>query len=127
MHDWLTELVSTPVNDYPGFEAALTFLPALPPDDVVELLNERAGRLEFELAQIASSRELIEKRGLPRLFWVELEFHKVLREAELGYILELVREIETGTLDGLKWWRDMHENPGEVISLPPLEDGSWQR
>ena len=27
MHDWLTELVSTPVKDYPGFEAALRSFP----------------------------------------------------------------------------------------------------
>ena len=50
-HDWLTDLISTPVKDYPGFEAALSFLPALPPEDVVELLTERAQRLELELAQ----------------------------------------------------------------------------
>src|SRR5450631_3037987 len=63
MHDWLTDLISTPVKDYPAFEAALSFLPALPPDDVVELLAERAQRLEFELAQSAASRELVEKQG----------------------------------------------------------------
>ena len=73
-HDWLTDLISTPVKDYPSFEAALSFLPALPPDDVVGLLRERAQRLEFELAQAQASRELIEKKRLPRLFWVEEEF-----------------------------------------------------
>ena len=30
-HDWLTDLISTPVKEYPSFEAALSFLPALPP------------------------------------------------------------------------------------------------
>lgn len=50
-HDWLTELVSTPEKEYPAFEAALSFLPALPPDDVVALLGERARYLEVESAQ----------------------------------------------------------------------------
>jgi len=112
-HDWLTDLISTPVKDYPAFEAALSFLPALPPDDVVALLNERAQRLEFELAQSAASRELVEKQGLPRLFWVEDEFRTVLREAELHYVSTLVRAIESGTLDGLEWWRAVHAGPGE--------------
>ena len=31
-HDWLTDLISTPVKEYPSFEAALSFLPALPPE-----------------------------------------------------------------------------------------------
>ena len=38
-HDWLTDLISTPVKDFTSFEAALSFLPALPPDDVVDLLS----------------------------------------------------------------------------------------
>ena len=27
VHDWLTDLISTPVNDFTAFEAALSFLP----------------------------------------------------------------------------------------------------
>src|SRR3984893_19035820 len=42
VHDWLTELISTPVRDYPAFQAALSFLPALPPADVTALLPRRA-------------------------------------------------------------------------------------
>ena len=89
-HDWLTELLSTPVKDYTAFEAALSFLPALPPDDVVALLRERAQHLEIELAREGGTRELIEKARLPRLFWVEEEFRTVLREAELDYVRRLV-------------------------------------
>lgn len=119
MHDWLTDLISTPVKDYPEFEAALSFIPALPPDDVVALLHERAQRLEFELAQMTSSRELIEKQGLPRLFWVEAEFRAVLRDAELAYVRTLARQIESGTLEGIEWWREVHEHAGELAWLPP--------
>src|SRR5215469_15771096 len=49
MQDWLTDLLSTPAKEYPAFQAALSFLPALPPDDVAALLSERASRLEAEL------------------------------------------------------------------------------
>jgi DNA-binding PadR family transcriptional regulator len=127
MHDWLTELVSTPVKDYPGFEAALTFLPALPPGDVVNLLRERAQRLEIELAQTASARDLVEKRGLPRLFWTEAEFHQVLREAELRYVRELVDDIENGTLGGLAWWREAHgPDGGAAVASSLLEDEGWK-
>jgi DNA-binding PadR family transcriptional regulator len=124
-HDWLTDLVSTPEKDYPAFEAALSFLPALPPDDVVALLGERARYLEVELAQASASRELFEKARLPRLFWVEDEFRTVLREAELGFVRHLISEIESGSLDGLEWWRTIHAT-GEPEWIPaPLADG-WQ-
>ncbi len=115
-HDWLTELLSTPVNDYPSFEAGLSFLPALPPEVVASLLRERAGRLEIELAQGEATRELAEKLGLPRLLWVEAEFRGRLREAELAYVLELVRDVEDGSLEGLEWWRAIHgdDAPGGI-------------
>ena len=118
MHDWLTGIISTPVKEYPEFEAGLSFLPALAPGDAVDLLKQRAQRLEFELAELGSTRELVENQGLPRLFWVEAEFHTVLREAELEYVRKLANEIETGILDGFEWWQEVHEHPGTVV-LPP--------
>jgi DNA-binding PadR family transcriptional regulator len=123
MHDWLTDLISTPVNDYPEFEAALSFLPALPPADVVDLLRERAQRLEFLLAKMTSSRELCEKQGIPRLFWIEAEFHQALREVELDYVRRLTSEIEVKTLEGLEWWRDAHEHAGDMVSPPLFGEG----
>jgi DNA-binding PadR family transcriptional regulator len=120
LHDWLTDLLSTPVKEYPAFQAALSFLPALPPGDVAALLAERAQHLEAELAQAAATRELAEKAGLPRLLRVEGEFEVVLREAELGYVRRLIADIDSGALEGLDWWREMHERADEPPGLPPL-------
>jgi DNA-binding PadR family transcriptional regulator len=113
VHDWLTELISTPVHEYPAFEAALSFLPALPPDQVVTLLRERAVRLELGLAKDAATLELAHKAGLPRLMFVEHQYETVLAEAELAYVKTLIRDIETGALEGLAWWREIHERPDE--------------
>jgi len=124
-HDWLTDLIATPVNDYPSFEAALSFLPALPPADVVGLLHERAQRLEFELAQCHAGRELVEKKGLPRLFWVESEFRVVLREAELDYVRRLIADIESGSLAGIEWWTAVHEQGADPVVIPPFTDPTW--
>lgn len=125
VHDWLTDLISTPTKEYMNFEAALSFLPALPPDDVVDLLNERAERLEVELAETHASRELVEKKRLPRLFWVEAEYRTVLREAELDYVRRLVREIRGGTLEGIDLWREIHDSDEwPTPSPPPLSSGS---
>ena len=123
VHDWLTELISTPVRDYPAFGAALSFLPALPPDDVLELLAERAHLLELEIAQARALREVADKHGMPRLFWVEGEYVVVLREAELGYVRQLIDDMRAGTLGGLTWWRELHAR-GAGEPAPPLT-GLW--
>jgi len=122
VHDWLTDLISTPVKEYPAFQAALSFLPALPPEDVVTLLAERANRLEVQLARTRGVLELTHKHGLPRLFWVEAEFDTVLREAELGYVRTLIRDIESGALDGTAWWHEIHDLGDEPVSPPRTTD-----
>lgn len=124
MHDWLTDLISTPVNDYPAFQAALSFLPAVPPDDAVMLLRERAQRIETELVQAAAVREMVEKHRLPRLVWVESEFGMVLRRAELEYVRQLADDIESGALDGTDWWRAIHAGglPGPMVPLPLIPE-----
>jgi DNA-binding PadR family transcriptional regulator len=118
MDDWLGELLSTPVKEYPQFEAALSFLPAIPPDEAARLLNERAQRLEIELAQGDALRTLMAKKGLPRLFWVEAEFRLHLAAAELTWVRALADDIVSGDLDGVGWWRDIHEH-GLEPEWPP--------
>jgi DNA-binding PadR family transcriptional regulator len=120
IHDWLTDIMSTPVKDYPSFQAALSFLPALPPDDVITLLAERAQHLEAELAQAGATRELVQKAGVPRLFWVEAQFGMTLREAELAFVHQLIRDIESGALEGADWWREVHDRADEPTWLPPM-------
>lgn len=117
IHDWLTELVGTPVKEYPGFEAALALLAALPPDTVLALLRERSARLEVTIAQANATRELLQKQQVPRLFWVEHEFHTALLDAELAYVCKLADDIDSGSLQGLAWWLTTHDHDGSVA--PP--------
>ena len=83
----------------------MSFLPAIPPEQAVDLLHQRLQHLGIEEAQAAATRELVHKRGLPRLFRVEEEYRGRLRAAEIGYVRSLIRDIESGTFDGADWWR----------------------
>jgi DNA-binding PadR family transcriptional regulator len=116
--DWLADLISTPATEYPQFVAALSFLPALPPRQVIDLLEERLRHLAVEQAQADATREVMDKRGLPRLFRVEDEYRDRLRAAEIDYVRSLVREIESGTLDGAGWWREIHERGFDQVPPP---------
>jgi DNA-binding PadR family transcriptional regulator len=107
--DWLADLLASPVTEYPQFGAALAFLHALPPEQVTDLLHERLRHLAMEEAQGTASQELMYKRGLPRLFWVEDEYRNQIRAAEVSFVRSLLRDIETGTLDGVDWWRQVHQ------------------
>src|ERR687893_773700 len=111
---WLRELLREPVKEYTQFAAGLSFLAALPPEEAVALLKERVRRLERENEEMRLRLEAaIEQWNLPRLFLVESEHELMLREAELGWVREIVEEIEAGRLGSLSEWRALHKGHGE--------------
>jgi DNA-binding PadR family transcriptional regulator len=105
---WLRELLREPVKEYTQFAAGLSFLPGLPPEEVVELLRERVRLLEGETTGMRSRLEdVMGQYNLPRLFIVESEHELMLREAELGWVRGLVEDIEAGKLGSLSEWRSL--------------------
>ncbi|MEV8428046.1 PadR family transcriptional regulator [Streptomyces chartreusis] len=112
MTEWLSDLMAVPAKEYPIFETALSLMGALPPDEVVRLLEERVKALEV---QAASGRGALEKlyETLPRLFLVETEYQLHMVEAQAEWVRGFLEEIRKGTLPGVEPWRRYHET-GEM-------------
>jgi DNA-binding PadR family transcriptional regulator len=106
--DWLSELIGVPVKEYTQFEAGLSLLAALPPDDAVAMLEQRRMQLAMALRQMRSVLALAAEEGLPRLFSIEAEYRVALHEAELEWVEKLIGEITNESLDGLDIWRGFH-------------------
>ncbi len=102
LEDWLTELLGTPVKEYPQFEAALAEMAVLPPAQVRDVLERRVEALEKGLAQ--ERAELAQLPWLPRLFLLENEYHLAVQEAELAWVRGLVRELQEGSFPLMKEW-----------------------
>jgi DNA-binding PadR family transcriptional regulator len=112
VNDWLRELLSVPEREHTSFEAALGEAAALPPDELISLLQQRLaaleeanGRLQAELAALGTE--------LPRLFLIESEYYLSLRRAEEEWVRGLLKEFTGGTFPGLEDWRHFHAT-GEV-------------
>jgi DNA-binding PadR family transcriptional regulator len=109
LHDWMSELVAVPVKEYPQFEAALSLLPVLPPDQVLTLLRSRTVALEKEIVGTRALLTAASQAGLPRLFLIEGEYHLRMTEAELAWVRDLTAELEAGAFEGQDAWRRWHE------------------
>jgi DNA-binding PadR family transcriptional regulator len=117
MTDWLTELIGTPNKEYPAFQAGLSFLPALDPDDALAALRHRAESLTMKLVAMRGGMQAARDAGLPRIFELESEYEERTLSAELAFVRALVEEMENGTLEGLELWRLFQTedfNPEEV-------------
>ena len=124
MVDWMTELIGVPNKEYPQFMAGLSFLGALSPDDALAALRMRADAIAFRLAAIRGGMKAAHDAGLPRLFGLESEFEEAQLVAELHFVQGLVKEIDSGDLDGLEMWRSFHTDgavpvEGVVFTFQP--------
>ncbi len=119
--DWLSELLSVPVKEFTQFEAALSLMPVISPDDVLRLLETRLVRLDAEIAGATGVLDEMARQGMPYLWAIEADYAVVLRRAERDFVRGLVDSIRKGTLEGVDVWRRAHDG-GEL----PTED-DWKR
>jgi DNA-binding PadR family transcriptional regulator len=123
--DWMRELLSVPEREYTSFEAALGDSAVLPPDELIDLLQQRLAALEKANDRIqAELSKLVTE--LPRLFLIESEFYLAQRRAEEEWVRGLLAEFTSGTFPGLDAWRHFHatgEVPDEIQALAALQEG----
>jgi DNA-binding PadR family transcriptional regulator len=94
---WVDRLVREPAAEFPKFLSAVSYLGALGPDGAVEALRHRAERLRASTEEIRSGH-LSALQQVPRLFVIEAEYAVRMAEAELGWVEEIIGEIESGEL-----------------------------
>ena len=111
---WLTEMLSTPRNEFPEFPAALSFVFEIPPEEALAALERRVERLRESVA--ALDRELRSEGGPPRLFLLEAEYVRAVTAAELDWVSGVVDELRAGRM---AW---SYEQIAEVAKqFPPPE------
>jgi DNA-binding PadR family transcriptional regulator len=113
LEDWMSELLSAPVKEYPQFEAALSLMPVLHPDTVLEMLRLRTRALEKQIAEERVMLDAAKGAGLPRLVLIESEYSLAMRDTELAWVRDLIGDLEAGTLEGQDGWRQIFET-GEM-------------
>jgi DNA-binding PadR family transcriptional regulator len=103
---WLREMLLETAGEYPEFIAAVSMMFVLAPEEVVDLLDVRADRLEADLA--LAEQELAAYPDLPRLFLLDEEYRSVALRAELNWIRSVADDIRGGRLTWDEdWIRDM--------------------
>lgn len=125
LHDWLSELLSVPVKEYPQFEAGLSLAGSLPPDEVEALLRKRLAALDDGVSVAAAILEEC-RAVLPDIFLVEADYALTMQRAESEWLRGLLLKMETNTLSGLDGWRAYHATgapPQDWIDLEERTSG----
>jgi DNA-binding PadR family transcriptional regulator len=93
----LTEMVSTPRNEFPEFPAALSFLMLLGPDGAAASLEKRASQLRATAAAMDEAASQLSPE-IPRVALLESEYQRAMIGAELAWADGILEELRTGEL-----------------------------
>ncbi len=126
MHDWLSEMLRDPTPQFTDFEAALSLMGAIPPDEALALLKLRLKALRIESNRYDGMRSHIPE-GFPALFMVEGDYGEAIRRAEIAFVEKLVDDLEHDRLGGNELWRRLHElhdagHTGEEVQAKLAEE-----
>lgn len=131
LRDWMRDLLRHPAKEFTQFEAGLSLLPVLPPDEVVSLLRARALQLSGQVWQMEGQLAELRQQDLaamvadeslpapltaqkfPPLFAVEAEYRLAMVRAELDFVTELVRRIVEDGWGPVDLWRDIQRKCSE--------------
>ena len=114
--DWMRELVSSPVKEYPVFEAAISLLPVLPPEEVIDLLEIRLGLLQKTIDEFAEQERICREMKLPRLFSLENEYYKAVTLAEYQFSKDLLSDIKRDAGGLRSGWSRMRN---QLLAMKP--------
>jgi len=106
---WMRELISSPVKEYPLFEAAISLLPVLPPEEVADLLEIRIGLLERTIREFDEEARICREMKLPRLFSLENEYYQALTLAEYKFSKDLLSDLRRDAGGLRSGWSEMRK------------------
>ena len=96
------EMLSAPAQEYPEFALAISEAHNLSATQVISCLRTRMQALRDEDEYVATRLAQHAEPNVPRLYWLNVDYDKAIRAAELAWLERIVDEIDSGALP----WRD---------------------
>jgi DNA-binding PadR family transcriptional regulator len=108
LHDWLRELIAVPAKEYPRFEAGISLVGLLHPDDALTVVDRREQAVGEQIVALAALVEQLKTMGLPQLAWIELDYRMAMLRAERAWLTWFATATRKGTVGGYEYWEDKH-------------------
>ncbi|MGH3492340.1 MAG: PadR family transcriptional regulator [Sciscionella sp.] len=94
----VTELLRTPVNEYPCFPAALAEAHNLDRDAIIEHLRWRIMNLDCNIAEADAAMQGARGMDVPEPYWLVLDYQRAMYATERAWLARLADRIESKDL-----------------------------
>src|SRR5262245_25812738 len=71
LRHWMRDILSTPIKEFPQFEAGLSLLPALPPQEAADVFATRVACLKHVIEQLKEGLKAAKARGTHGVFTID--------------------------------------------------------
>ncbi|MFC4056964.1 PadR family transcriptional regulator [Planomonospora corallina] len=112
----LRALLENPTPDRRAFAAAVSLVGTLPVPDALRALRTRAAAIEGLLAGMNAHLRVMKDSGLPDVLMIEVDYERMLNEAELSWVRAVIARLDSGELG----WSDTtrHDLLSQVLDEP---------
>jgi DNA-binding PadR family transcriptional regulator len=95
--DWLRDLLAKPAREASQFLAAISYLPCLTPEDAVDQLETRVGRIDLEILTLSTVLQTMVPQ-IGRIPLLEVEYVRAMLQAEKEWVRSVIEEVRAGKL-----------------------------
>jgi DNA-binding PadR family transcriptional regulator len=92
------EMLTTPADEYPEFPIAISEAHNLTRAQVIAALRSRMQALADEQQAITGRLQAIGGDRIPRLYWLDVDYSRAMRAAEISWLETVVAELDSGAL-----------------------------
>ncbi|MFI6868664.1 PadR family transcriptional regulator [Nocardia sp. NPDC050406] len=115
----VASILVQPEREYPIFPVALSESHNLPRQQVIDALRQRITALDLDIAELDALRAWTRHKGVPRRYWMVLDYIHTQRDAEVTWLRGFVEELESGELP----WEEFDPETGDRLPCPDDRPG----
>ncbi|WP_370616029.1 PadR family transcriptional regulator [Mumia sp. Pv 4-285] len=98
LHASVTEMLRTPVNEFPRFPIALSEAHNLPLDEALDLFEHRRTALDAEIADLRTIIDAARGSAVDEAYWFVADYRRAVLAAERDWLDRLIDRLRTKDL-----------------------------
>jgi len=95
----IAEVIEAPEYEFPIFPVAISQAHHLPRETVITLLERRLLQVDARREEIALGLARFEQIGLPRKYWLDIEYLRSQSDAERAWLERVIADMRSDALD----------------------------
>ncbi|MBM7783537.1 PadR family transcriptional regulator [Tenggerimyces flavus] len=97
--EYVTDMLATVAEEYPEYPLAISLAHAFEGETVRAELQHRRDELQQQITELSEANDRLERMELPRRYWLDIDYLRTMKRAELAWTDRLIGELASQRID----------------------------